>query len=540
MTTPTPVPMRERLRTDYAWTLRQRQVLELIAQCRSNTEIAEELGLSLAGAKWHVSEILSKLQAEQREEAAEYWRRYNGLSPRFERVFRGIAGGVAAKWMAGAAAVVIAGVVVAVIVAMAINQSDDKPAADEDRSTVTPAPTTPTAAPGEPTVTDPSPTQVSIGPPVASIPNSIMYVVTGCTQCDGPDETLQKHVTDANGNLTSTTLLASNEGVLAGWWIGQVAASPDGATLAVLACDQEYNCGYVGSPPPDTHWRVLLSADQGLTWGQAYAFTGRSGWVSNVIPHGFALTTTVGEGPGATRTFISYYQKALVTLTPPAADVRPVMMRDGSLLWMASEGAVDLLRADGTPMALTPPPRATTINRVSQLASGTLALSWAAETEDGYYTETLQFVLPDGTEQSAIDGNGSQEIEAVTGRLAVGTMNGIRARASDNEVSRYPVLIEVTKGRATAIAADTFTQQGGRNRFIALQSGPFARVATGGDCLNVREQPSIGAASLACYRDGVLLGNFFGDTTEADDVTWLKVATPDGREGWASAEFLVR
>ena len=64
--------MRERLRTDYAWTVRQKQVLDLIAQGRSNTEIAEELGLSLDGAKWHVSEILSKLQAEQREEAAEY------------------------------------------------------------------------------------------------------------------------------------------------------------------------------------------------------------------------------------------------------------------------------------------------------------------------------------------------------------------------------------------------------------------------------------------------------------------------------------
>ena len=53
--------MEERLRTDYAWTPRQREVLDLIARGRSNTEIAEDLGLSLAGAKWHVSEVLSKL-----------------------------------------------------------------------------------------------------------------------------------------------------------------------------------------------------------------------------------------------------------------------------------------------------------------------------------------------------------------------------------------------------------------------------------------------------------------------------------------------
>lgn len=84
--------MADRLRQDYGWTARQRQVLDLLASGRSNAQLAEELGLSLAGAKWHVAEILSKLQAESREEAAEYWRRYTGAGPRFARVFRGALG----------------------------------------------------------------------------------------------------------------------------------------------------------------------------------------------------------------------------------------------------------------------------------------------------------------------------------------------------------------------------------------------------------------------------------------------------------------
>lgn len=49
--------MRDRLREDYRWTERQRQVLDLMARGRTNTEIAETLGLSLAGAKWHVSPL---------------------------------------------------------------------------------------------------------------------------------------------------------------------------------------------------------------------------------------------------------------------------------------------------------------------------------------------------------------------------------------------------------------------------------------------------------------------------------------------------
>lgn len=84
-----PISMRERLGTDYAWTRRQREVLDLISQGRTNAQIAEVLGLSLQGAKWHVTEILTKLNAESREEAAEYWRRYHGMAPRFARVFRG-------------------------------------------------------------------------------------------------------------------------------------------------------------------------------------------------------------------------------------------------------------------------------------------------------------------------------------------------------------------------------------------------------------------------------------------------------------------
>ena len=72
------------------WTPRQRQVLDPLVPGRTNGEIASELGVSLEGAKWHVSEILSKLGVSSREEAAEHWRHRNGLRTRFLRVGRGI------------------------------------------------------------------------------------------------------------------------------------------------------------------------------------------------------------------------------------------------------------------------------------------------------------------------------------------------------------------------------------------------------------------------------------------------------------------
>jgi DNA-binding CsgD family transcriptional regulator len=53
-------------------TPREQQVLDLLRQHLSNEQIAERLGISLSGAKYHVSEILSKLGVSSREEASRW------------------------------------------------------------------------------------------------------------------------------------------------------------------------------------------------------------------------------------------------------------------------------------------------------------------------------------------------------------------------------------------------------------------------------------------------------------------------------------
>ncbi|MBA4181341.1 MAG: hypothetical protein C0506_12190 [Anaerolinea sp.] len=94
-------------------TPRQMQVLELIAAGRTNAQIAETLGVSLAGAKWHVSEVLSRLGVASREEAAEYWRRRGGLPRRAARAVRALFGvGLFKTVAAGAAAATLGGGVV--------------------------------------------------------------------------------------------------------------------------------------------------------------------------------------------------------------------------------------------------------------------------------------------------------------------------------------------------------------------------------------------------------------------------------------------
>jgi DNA-binding CsgD family transcriptional regulator len=53
-----------------ALTAREQEVLDLIRRGLTNEEIAQRLGISLDGAKYHVSQILSKLGVATREEAA--------------------------------------------------------------------------------------------------------------------------------------------------------------------------------------------------------------------------------------------------------------------------------------------------------------------------------------------------------------------------------------------------------------------------------------------------------------------------------------
>ncbi len=116
---------RGRPRTPDILTPREWEVMELVRRGYSNREIAEELGISLGGAKYHVSEIISKLGVSSREEAAA-WRpqRRPALVPFAALLIgRNTTGGIALKVVVVAAIVVVA---VSILVA-AVGTRSDRP-----------------------------------------------------------------------------------------------------------------------------------------------------------------------------------------------------------------------------------------------------------------------------------------------------------------------------------------------------------------------------------------------------------------------------
>ncbi len=114
------------LRFERELTERQQAVLALVAKGLTNAEIAESLEISLDGAKWNVSEILTKLGLATREEAAGFyrWRR----SRRRSLARRMAAFGSLGWWkpgLGGAAAAVAVGGGVAAWALLAPSTSQD-------------------------------------------------------------------------------------------------------------------------------------------------------------------------------------------------------------------------------------------------------------------------------------------------------------------------------------------------------------------------------------------------------------------------------
>ncbi len=137
-------------RYKYELTPRQEEILGLMARDKTNAEIADALGLSLDGAKYHVREILAKLNVESREEAVAAWRAgRRPFAARLSRLVAPLAGLGAAKLAAGAAGVaVLAGTGVFAVAWLSGGNELAPPAAETPMDvprTATPDPTAPTA-----------------------------------------------------------------------------------------------------------------------------------------------------------------------------------------------------------------------------------------------------------------------------------------------------------------------------------------------------------------------------------------------------------
>jgi DNA-binding CsgD family transcriptional regulator len=125
---------------------RQREVLDLLLEGKSNAEIAVRLGITVDGAKWHVGELLAETACADRQALASWWRRERGRKPGWA-LLPWLRLGSVAKGVLAASAGLVA---VAVGLAMLIGAWDRDPeAADAGKASPTSTPWQPTQWPEE-------------------------------------------------------------------------------------------------------------------------------------------------------------------------------------------------------------------------------------------------------------------------------------------------------------------------------------------------------------------------------------------------------
>jgi DNA-binding CsgD family transcriptional regulator len=238
-------------RATVQWTQRQRDVLDLLTKGYTNPQIAEAMGISLDGDKWHVSEVMSKLGVHAREEAADYWRREGRVDRRVMRTLAALPAAVLLRWATAAVAVaLLAGL--GILVAARVGE-DDAPQSPGD---VTP---TSTAGSGVPTATAPTTPVGTATATVETIPSTLRLVEAETGSVTTLMEMYDDSMWDAGFTVDGDSVIAR--------WGGSAEIGFDGTVLAegvmcedvgdsVMIGGREYADIECGDISPNRRWML--------------------------------------------------------------------------------------------------------------------------------------------------------------------------------------------------------------------------------------------------------------------------------------------
>jgi DNA-binding CsgD family transcriptional regulator len=299
-------------------TPREWEVLALLREGCSNEEVARRLGISVAGAKYHVSEILSKLGVSSREEAA----RWSGSAgrPWWAAAVAPAAGlrGLGIRWLspalAGALAVLVAagvGLLVWGVVAMGGGGSGS----------------------ATPDIVD--------GP----LPERVAFAAGETISADGPGI----FFLDPLSGLTEGWVAAEGSP-----FVFRISAISADGRLLLYACEQDgllsrskpVPCG-ASEPPVTTVWYLFDTTNGGrmrLPLAAQY---------HSLSPDGATLLVETEDGIG----LASVDAPEMVRIVLPAETAPPLVSwsLDGMALVLATESGTSFVSTDGEPTELLPP-----------------------------------------------------------------------------------------------------------------------------------------------------------------------------------------
>ncbi|MCC7364688.1 MAG: helix-turn-helix transcriptional regulator [Dehalococcoidia bacterium] len=377
--------------------------------------------------------------------------------------------------------------------------------------------------------------------PAAEIPfEGVLYIAGGCWACEGNHTSIDRVYQKADGTLLREKLLEGDiTGVVVRAGPQKLAAMV--GDIYVTRCTQGY-CGPLNALTPDSASELLRSKDGGVTWERLATFEG----AADVREFGGELVLGRAHGEGDPREWEYRYEQwpsgeAVELPQMPwvvAPDGRIAVMApdrlrylydDGTVFWESPFGA--LPNADGVYLQNGP--------------DGLLLASFQTGTGPGTGGEGYLAIFSNGQLVRVYSGDigmGASRSSPSLGNAVLSPAQlGIQVAQGPDFPTPWPATVDYLKGTVEPIEPQFFADAYGvvnRRTVLGLHSGPLTRVTGAGDCLNVRRQPSVSAAVIACYPDGTLLKHT-GTTQEAGGRTWQEVIVPaEPYWGWAATEFL--
>lgn len=373
----------------------------------------------------------------------------------------------------------------------------------------------------------------------------VLLIASGCWGCEGFTTRIDR-VYVSGGKLRRDVLLDPAKP------ISGLAVKPDLSEIVASICVQGY-CGPLNAVTSDSRTELRRSTDGGVTWETLGSFPGIAS-VQGFVAGQVLLLRAFGDSDPRAWAYEAVTWPDMTPIQRPmtaAEDSWPTVQPSGEVTFPAKDSN-SLLRSDGSTYWSFP--LKTTVEQVSLFASTfdqRSVVTWSATPGDPSSTRYYVGVF-DADRLTAVF-RPSRPVYPGPWFAHNAFISWVEATPAELNLtgdpnmsgfsSPFPTVVDIDTGVIAPIEPQFFMDNygpGNRKFPLAYLPGPFARVNTPRDCLNVRAAPSTTSESLGCIGDGVLLRIGPGTEVLLGSTTWVPLVTPDGRAGWASGEFLER
>jgi hypothetical protein len=355
----------------------------------------------------------------------------------------------------------------------------------------------------------------------------------GCTQCGGYPIGIRRTYLDSRGDLRSEELAGpdGSGAPLTGSFVN-FGYGTDGWRMAAAVCIRG-GCGTLQYPTTESVTAIFLSTDGGASWQELVRLDGGA-MIAAVVTSGVVVRQ--GFRPDETVTHTSYPHGTPITPPPGAStEAGPLAVGADELAWFAAS-LRDFLGADGAVIASA---------HARETMMQFLRRADAHGRNIGMTVTIMEDPDPAVLRQRVTFGEGGRVIGDFWFEGA------LRVPSSPLGPAGVAMSLIVVPGTwqlqtgFTDLDHHTFhplRRTGAVHKYewlVAVQYGPFARVNTSDDCLNLRRVPFADAEIAECAADGALLLKG-GLTRVVDGQTWESVGSPGADGAWADVRFLER